>query len=90
MRTTDATAREATKDRTFMIFPFRSHLRRALDGFPPRDSFRVADGKPPHYVLNLPMPKSVLLGPLQHGKESKYEVVPSPDIQIPLVDRRKN
>src|SRR5678809_521476 len=29
-RTTDATAREATKDRTFMIFSFRSQLRRGL------------------------------------------------------------
>jgi hypothetical protein len=30
MRTTDATAREATKDRTFMIFSFRSQLRRGV------------------------------------------------------------
>jgi hypothetical protein len=48
------------------------------------------DGKSADYLLNIPMPESVLLGLFQHGKDSKYEVVPTPDIQIPLVDRRKN
>jgi hypothetical protein len=45
---------------------------------------------PADHVLNAPMPRSVLQGPIQPGKDSAYEVIPQPDIEIPLPTKRKH
>ena len=42
------------------------------------------------YLLKAPMPRSVLQGPIQSGKDSVYEVIPQPDIELPLPGNRKH
>jgi hypothetical protein len=61
-----------------------------IDLLPHQKLDRKPGGIPADYVLNVPIPRDVLDGPILPGKGSEFEVVPQPDIQVLLPRNRPN